>query len=181
MSEINFEDYVYYDETSPTFLRWKVFIRSGRNNSGRILAFPESTAGSCGTDHGYSAIKIGYKKYGIHRVVWELLTGKTPIIIDHIDGNKSNNHILNLREVSQNTNAQNKAMQRNNNSGITGVYFTTNRGKLYVVSQASSRSRWFSVEKYGLLPAFAKATIERRKTIDLLNSEGCSYSARHGI
>lgn len=44
-------------------------------------------------------------------------------MIDHIDGNRSNNHISNLRETDKYGNAQNRVKQTTNKSGYKGVYY----------------------------------------------------------
>lgn len=59
------------------------------------------------TGHGYLAIKIMGKLYLAHRLAWFYVHGEWPKNqIDHIDGNKSNNAIANLRDC---TAAQNSA------------------------------------------------------------------------
>jgi HNH endonuclease len=59
----------------------------------------------------------------------ETLPRRDPIgVVDHRDRNRANNRIANLRDVSMSLNAQNRpALQRNNSSGIRGVWF--NRGR----------------------------------------------------
>jgi HNH endonuclease len=50
---------------------------------------------------GYITISAGSGiQYLSHRLAWRIMYGKWPIEIDHIDGNRSNNSILNLRDVA---------------------------------------------------------------------------------
>ncbi|WP_162475414.1 HNH endonuclease signature motif containing protein [Candidatus Erwinia dacicola] len=72
----------------------------------------------------------GKREY-VHRVVWEIHHGEIPegMVIDHINGNPSDNRIENLRCVSQQINLLNKRKQKNNTSGITGVGFHKQRRK----------------------------------------------------
>lgn len=55
----------------------------------------------CTDSAGYAVVKISGKVYKAHRVIWFLCNGYWPEgWIDHIDGNKSNNSLENLREVT---------------------------------------------------------------------------------
>lgn len=82
------------------------------------------------TPDGYTAIMINYKRYLAHRLAWLYVYGKFPDkLIDHIDGNPSNNRILNLREANQVENMRNQKMKVSNTSGFVGVYFDKRKGK----------------------------------------------------
>ena len=75
---------------------------------------------------GYRVITVMKPKKQIlleHRAVWLMTYGQLPSELDHIDRNKSNNSISNLREVSRSENNLNKGLQANNKTGIAGVYF----------------------------------------------------------
>jgi hypothetical protein len=74
-------------------------------------------------DKGYVAVNIGNQCIGVHRIVWMMQHGEMPSLIDHIDGNRQNNKICNLRLADRFGNAQNKRMHRNNTSGVKGVYW----------------------------------------------------------
>ena len=84
------------------------------------------------TPKGYRYIQLFGKKYAAHRLVWLIEYGKFPnLFIDHIDGNRLNNHIDNLREVSNKQNTENRGAQKNNKFGRKGVSFNK-RLKKYV-------------------------------------------------
>lgn len=74
---------------------------------------------------GYVCLKIDGKNYLAHRLAWLYIYGSWPEnYLDHIDRDKTNNRIQNLRNV---TNSQN---QRNvEESSSRGVWFDSARGK----------------------------------------------------
>lgn len=70
---------------------------------------------------GYKIGTISYKGMKAHRVIWALIHGEWPEQIDHIDHNRSNNRIENLRAACPKENAKNLSMLKRNTSGVTGV------------------------------------------------------------
>ncbi|EMC3961602.1 hypothetical protein HKW90_03165 [Pseudomonas aeruginosa] len=60
--------------------------------------------------------------YGLHRIAIALTAGEWPDHVDHIDGDRSNNRIGNLRPCSKGQNQCNRGRQRNNTSGFKGVH-----------------------------------------------------------
>ena len=87
------------------------------------------TAGSLVNE--YVSITVDAGRYRAHRLAWLYHYGSFPNgEIDHIDGNKSNNSIENLRDVSHAENMQNiKSVTRKNKDGLMGatLYKRTNR------------------------------------------------------
>lgn len=72
---------------------------------------------------GYIRIRLNKKSYFSHRLAWLWVNGEFPKKqIDHIDKNKSNNRIINLREVSRSENACNVNPPANNTSGFKNVH-----------------------------------------------------------
>lgn len=69
----------------------------------------------------YVQIRINGCLYRAHRLIFLYHHGFTPKIIDHIDGNRSNNKIENLRECSKPENQRNSKLPINNTSGTKGV------------------------------------------------------------
>lgn len=78
---------------------------------------------------GYKIIIIKYKEYHAHKLIFIMHKGYSPKEIDHIDGNKINNCIENLREVTHSQNMHNRKINSNNTSGIKGVYFDKRTSK----------------------------------------------------
>lgn len=78
------------------------------------------------TDHGdgYLCGVVGGKQYLTHRVCWAIHHGSWPVNdIDHRDGNGTNNRILNLRDVTEIVNGQNKAAPSKKSAFPVGVSF----------------------------------------------------------
>ena len=73
---------------------------------------------------GYRTIKVYGKQFYAHRLAWLISFGEISegMEIDHIDGNKSNNKLANLRAVTRTVNQQNKHKPLSSNtSGFLGV------------------------------------------------------------
>jgi hypothetical protein len=102
-----------YDSEVGT-LRWK---RSrGRAKSGDI-------AGTSNPD-GYLYVKLDKISYPCHRIAWLYVFGSFPKDeIDHINRDKTDFRILNLREATRSENSQNKPVRRDSTSRLKGVYF----------------------------------------------------------
>ena len=63
-----------------------------------------------------------------HRVAFAVHFGRWPSgVLDHADGNTSNNRIANLRECSQANNVANQRRRSDNKSGVKGVYWDASR------------------------------------------------------
>lgn len=77
-----------------------------------------------GTLHhtGYRFIRLSGKVYAEHRLAWLYVHGEIlGDVIDHIDGNKSNNKISNLRCATRSDNNCNALRRKDNSSGIKGI------------------------------------------------------------
>lgn len=78
---------------------------------------------------GYCVIRIDNRLYAAHRLAWLYAHGKWPDgVIDHINGERSDNRIENLRDITKAENHQNiKRAQSNNKSGYLGVSYNVKR------------------------------------------------------
>jgi hypothetical protein len=70
---------------------------------------------------GYRHVTWQGKVYKVHRLIFLLEHGYLPKEIDHINGNRQDNRVENLRDVTRSQNQFNKAMCKNNTSGTRGV------------------------------------------------------------
>lgn len=71
---------------------------------------------------GYLKFVICGKRINAHRLAWALSYGVWPSgQIDHVDGDRTNNRLSNLRVVSPQGNSRNKKVYKSSRSGITGV------------------------------------------------------------
>lgn len=190
---VKWENYFYYDESSPSFLKWNVEIRTGRNMK-RVLISKGDNAGCIFKTPctNYWRVQLNKKNILVHRIIYCLHNKSIDdkMFVDHLDGNGLNNNIDNLRLADNNINARNTTRRRDNTSGVVGVSLKTeieNTGKIntYWIAQCndllgSSRSKCFSTNKYGYDKAFQLACEWRQKMILELNAQGAGYTERHG-
>ncbi len=74
--------------------------------------------------HGYGQVSIDGKIYKEHRLVWFYIHGEWPSVqIDHINHERRDNRIENLRLANNAENHRNRPMQRNNTTGHVGVSY----------------------------------------------------------
>ena len=75
------------------------------------------------TKYGYLRVKLGATNLMAHRVAWALhFSEEPPVLLDHINGEKLDNRIENLRPASRGENARNRKRHRNSSTGVKGVY-----------------------------------------------------------
>lgn len=72
---------------------------------------------------GYIHIGLDYKYYKEHRLIFLIHHGYLPKIIDHIDGNKQNNKIENLRPCTKSQNCLNAKNKKHSKCGYKGVSY----------------------------------------------------------
>lgn len=176
-----FDLYLYYDESSPSSLRWKVDV------SDKIKA--DSVAGSI-SFHSYWKVVLHGKNWAGHRIVY-LLNHKsilTNMTIDHLNGDRLNNNINNLKSKTFSDNMRNVKKHRDGSaSGIFGVRLHTNKqGRQYAFAtwhDENGKQRegiYYRVDKFPPGIALQLAMEQRQNEISRLVSIGHDYTERHG-
>lgn len=99
--------------------RTGVFLWTGR---GLPYAYADKEAGSIEAE-GYRVITIDGRSYKAHLLAWYYMTGEWPTDqIDHRDAVRSNNTWENLRPATNQMNQFNRGPNKNNRSGLKGVF-----------------------------------------------------------
>lgn len=108
------------------------------------VATAGSKAGTVEKDR-YIRISIEKKDYYAHRIIYMMFYGYMPKIVDHIDGNKQNNNISNLRAISKAGNALNSKVRKDNTSGVKGVTWNKAAKKWQVQLHVGTKYKYFGV------------------------------------
>lgn len=78
---------------------------------------------------GYVCGSLFGKPYKAHRIVWAMKHGKWPVeMIDHINKNKIDNAVENLREATHAENARNRKVNDKSSSKLKGVTYRKHVG-----------------------------------------------------
>lgn len=110
---------------TPTLRRSAAHLASNWNS--RYAGTP---AFNCLMPNGYRKGSFFGAEFLAHRVMWALVHGDWPSLgIDHINGDRGDNRISNLRCTDPQGNARNATRSKANTSGCTGVYFNKAVGK----------------------------------------------------
>jgi hypothetical protein len=107
------KSYLSYDEDTGN-LYW-IKVNNNKRKSGEI-------AGNK-TKSGYIQIGLYNKRYLAHRVAFLFSYGRWPALTDHINRNRADNRIENLREISDHASNINKRPHRSPVSGFRGAYY----------------------------------------------------------
>lgn len=110
----------------------------------------------------YRAVSIKGKLYLAHRVVWAMYYNKEPDgFIDHINGDKQDNRISNLRVTNHAMNMCNRPAPRHNTTGVKNVYRRDN-GKWRVGIGVAKHRAWIGqYDCFGKAIAAAKGAREK--------------------
>lgn len=136
-----FSSLFYYDETSPTFLRYRE---------------DHTPAGTIPKDD-YSVVEVlDMGLFKVHRIIFCIMSGgiNSELIIDHLDRNKRNNNIWNLCETTQSQNMYNRAYTKRANGLPKNIYVSKSRppdnnGRDYLTAQIKNPNTNKRISKSG--------------------------------
>lgn len=117
-----------YDPESG-LLTWKLARRNG---------FALGSLAGCESSNGYIRLKIDGVQYLAHRVAWFIHHSEWPPgPIDHVDTDRANNSISNLRLCTNSQNQQNQPLRKSNRSGVKGVSWCAPLSRWHVQIRAA--------------------------------------------
>jgi hypothetical protein len=147
------EVFLYNQDTG--FFTYK--INRGRRKVGDVAGHKSD---------GYIWIGIDRERYSGHRLAWFYTYGEFPTdCLDHVNRDRSDNKLSNLREATKQENLQNRNIQRNNKSGITGVSWNKNKGKFQAQISVDGKNNhlgWFK-DTISAFEAYKAASIQHHK------------------
>jgi hypothetical protein len=179
---MNLDDKFYYDETSPSCLRYSRDTCKHKEGDAAGLYRGSEDKGF------YWTVKNTGGSDKVHRIILELhgidIEG---LVTDHLNGDSSDNRLENLRACTLHDNARNNKLYKSNSTGVVGVNFLTNASgntfahARYYDLDGKRISKYFSLQKYGVMVAFRNAVIWRESKIKEINDLGAGYTERHGL
>jgi hypothetical protein len=128
------KEVLYYDESTGIFV-WK--IHRGRVTTGTV-------AGAYRL--GYIGIRVDGILYPAHRLAWLYVYGEWPEDeIDHIDLQRKNNRIINLRKATHQQNMRNTPLRSHSTTRLKGVRFDRNAYVAYI----TVNGKWNYLGRFG--------------------------------
>lgn len=128
-------------------------------------------AGNVEKEKGYVRIKINGKNYYAHRLAWLYIYGEMPVVqIDHINHNRIDNRIENLRIATNKVNLKNQSKRKTNTSGANGITWCKRAKKWYATISIDGKRK-----SLGYHIKFSEA-VDARKDAEVLYG----YHKNHG-
>lgn len=108
---------------------------------------------------GYYVVCLRGRRFYVHRVIFAMIHGYMPNMIDHVDGDKTNNAISNLRPACHSLNGWNTAAS--GASGVTGVHWDKQTGKWKAAITVNGRNK--SLGRFASIDEAHRARLDAQK------------------
>ncbi len=166
ITQARLKELLEYNKDTGLFY-WKVKKQGIKQNN---------VAGHLSNSSGYIELRVDYKLYKAHRLVWLYVFGEFPKNeIDHLNHIRHDNRIDNLRDVSASVNSRNRSIGINNQSGFAGVHLDKQTNKWR--AQIRFDNKLISLGRFPEL----KDAIEARKNANTFYGYHKNHGAIKGI
>jgi len=105
-------------------LYWKIMTNPSKKLIGKKAG--------CKSSGAYGVVNLDGQAYSIHKVIFCMHNGFMPEIVDHINGDKSDHRIENLRAATHQSNNWNRVTQSNNKLGKKNISWHPQNKKYWV-------------------------------------------------
>ncbi len=169
-------DWFNYDVSTGVFTRTKDY-----DSHGKIK--PVERVITHKNNRGYLWTGVFGKTCLVHRLVWLWMTGKHPEgEIDHINGVRTDNRWVNLRDVNSFENSRNQGVRKDCTSGVRGVTWcdrTNHRGRSYWLARISHKGKRYTLGRFNKLEDAIKARREAEEHFKYHPNHAKRESYRH--
>ena len=132
-------------------------VRWNQRNAGKPAGWPLL--------NGYWCIDLRGERYPAHRLAWFLHYGYWPENdVDHINNQRQDNRIANLREATRSQNLQNASIRSNNTSGHKNVSYRKDTGK-WTVRMWKFKVKYLSIGSFDTLEEAITAATKAREEL----------------
>ncbi len=92
---------------------------------------------------GYLNVRVDYVVYKVHQIIWLHVNGVWPSgVVDHINRNKTDNRIENLRDTTVHVNNINKGARKDSKTGVPNVTWRERDKKFYVACRRNGKQNY---------------------------------------
>lgn len=155
MPEIDYKEYI---------------LKHFRYNDGVITRTDRKNSNGSLDKDGYLILKIKGKQFKAHRVAWLLVHGDFPKSeLDHINRNRTDNRIENLRESNRKEQVANRTLKPNPKTGVCGIYIDKTNGlkKKYAFSHKGKTYRFYTLEEAKEVKSYFKKIDNHTERIEV--------------
>ena len=135
MTQARLKELLTYNQETGLFTR---NVRAGRCRSGEIAG---SLVSGGHKNRIYVTICVDYIQFYAHQLAFLFVEGNIPQVVDHRDGDGTNNSWDNLRKATQTQNMANSKRRPTNKSGVKGVYWHAKDRRWMARIQVEKRQR----------------------------------------
>lgn len=128
----------------------KYILQHFNYDDGKITRDDRKNSNGSIDKDGYLIIKVKSKQFKAHRIAWLLNYGHFPKSeLDHINRNKLDNRIENLRESNRSEQNRNKDRKPNKETGQIGIYIDRTKGlkKNYATKINNKTYRFYTLQE----------------------------------